>query len=195
MSMLRAFIAAELPETTRAEVWNQTARLRQNLGAEAVRWVSAENLHLTLKFIGDIPSAHLDFLKQALTRVANAAQPFDLRLTHLGSFPTSKLPRVLWAGVHAPATLTALSQALETALVKLGYKAEIRAFAPHLTIGRIKPTASQTETVQVRDFLQSFQLGAIGAARVNSICLFQSDLRPTGSVYTKLFSADFKNPI
>lgn len=193
MSILRAFIAIKLPTNVCAEIWNQTARLRQALETDSVRWTAAQNLHLTLKFIGEIPAAHLDFLKQALTQTATSAQPFDLHITNLGSFPTSKPARVLWAGFHAPTALYTLIQALEAATLKLGYKAEERAFSPHLTLGRVKQTASPAELAKIRDLLPKFQLGKISPARVDSIHLFQSDLRPTGSVYTKLFSAPLKD--
>lgn len=188
---IRAFIAIELPAPLRQEIIKQTARLHQQLGEDLIRWVPPENMHLTLQFLGDVPINHLDFLKQALSQIADHSSAFDLQLSGLGSFPNAKQPRILWMGIHAPA-LNPFQQNVEAAMNKLGYKKEERPFSPHLTLGRAKQTNSPTDSVKIRDVLQSIQLGKIGIARVNSVHLFKSDLTPAGSEYTKLFSANFK---
>jgi 2'-5' RNA ligase len=189
---LRAFIALELPASLRQEIIKQTDRLRQQLGEDLIRWVPSENMHLTLKFLGDVPNNHLDFLKQALLQIADQSSAFDLQLSGLGSFPNSKMPRVLWIGIHAQTALHVFQQTLETTINKLGYKKEERPFSPHLTLGRARQNNSPADSVKIRDALQSIQLGKIGTARVNSVHLFKSDLTPAGSEYTKLFSANFK---
>ena len=188
---IRAFIAIELPVSLHQEIIKQTARLRQQLGEDLIRWVPSENMHLTLKFLGDVPINHLDFIKQTLSQVAENSITFDLQLSGLGSFPNSKQPRILWIGIHAPA-LHAFQQNVEASMNKLGYKKEERPFSPHLTLGRAKQNNSPMDSVKIRDALQAIQLGKIGTARVNSVHLFKSDLTPAGSEYTKLFSANFK---
>jgi 2'-5' RNA ligase len=189
---LRAFIALELPAPLRQEIIKQTDRLRQQLGEDLIRWVPSENMHLTLKFLGDVPNNHLDFLKQALLQIADQSSAFDLQLSGLGSFPNSKMPRVLWIGIHTQTALHVFQQTLETTINKLGYKQEERPFSPHLTLGRARQNNSPADSVKIRDALKSIQLGKIGTARVNSVHLFKSDLTPAGSEYTKLFSANFK---
>jgi 2'-5' RNA ligase len=188
---IRAFIAVELPASLREQIIKQTDRLRQPLGEDLMRWVPSENMHLTLKFLGDVPANHLDFIKQALSQIAKQFSAFDLQLSGLGSFPNSKQPRVLWVGIHAPALHT-FQQNIENGMNKLGYKKEERPFSPHLTLGRARQPNSPIDSVKIRDALQSIQLGKIGTARVNSVHLFKSDLSPAGSEYTKLFSANFK---
>jgi 2'-5' RNA ligase len=189
MSLIRAFIAAEIPNTIQTAIVAQTSRLRNTLGDNLIRWIPSQNLHLTLKFLGDIAGSHLDFLKQAIAQTAGASPAFDLQLSGFGSFPNLKLPRILWVGLHAPASLLSLQRSIESAVVKLGYKKEDRAFSPHLTIGRVRQNLSPAELQKIRTALESFQLGNIGTARVNSIHLFKSDLNPNGAEYTKLFSA------
>lgn len=189
---IRAFIAIELSESVRQAITKQTTRLRQYIGEELIRWVSLENIHLTLKFLGEVPSNHLGFIKQSLAQTAAPFSAFDLQIGGLGSFPNSKLPRVLWVGIHAPATLPTLHQNIEAAMDKLGYKKEERPFFPHLTLGRARQNISPTDSVKIRDALQAIQLGNIGTARVNSVHLIKSDLNSTGSEYTKLFSVNFK---
>ncbi len=189
MSSIRAFIAIELPAATQDAIQKQTARLRQTLGNDIVRWVPAHNMHLTLKFLGDIAAAHVEFIKHSLLAMVDTYPGFDLQIGGLGSYPNSKRPRVLWVGLHAPATLASLQRSVESAMEKLGYEKEMRAFSPHLTIGRVRQTVSSAELQKIRNALESTQLGNIGTTRVDSVHLFKSDLQPTGSVYTKLFSA------
>ncbi|HRQ23542.1 MAG TPA: RNA 2',3'-cyclic phosphodiesterase [Anaerolineales bacterium] len=189
MNPLRVFIAIDLPETIQEALEKQTARLRQTLGDGTVRWVPAKNMHLTLKFIGNIAASHLDFLKQLLAQSANAHPPFDLQIGGIGSFPNAKRVRVIWAGIHAPAELTSLQRSIEAGAVRLGYEKEERAFSPHLTLGRVRQTAAPADIQKVAAALGNIQLGSIGIARVDSVHLYKSELRREGSVYTRLFSA------
>jgi 2'-5' RNA ligase len=194
MSLLRAFIAIELPTSTLDAIKKQTAHLHQVLGNDSIRWVPAQNMHLTLKFLGDIATSHVDFLKQLLTREADSHPQFDLQLGGLGSFPNSRRPRLLWIGIHAPADLASLQKSVEAGTSRLGYEQEERAFSPHLTIGRTRQSVSQPELQKIRAALDTIQLGNIGTAKVDSIHLFKSDLQPSGSIYTKLFSAPLTKP-
>ena len=194
MSLLRAFIAIELPKNTLEAIEKQTASLRQTLGNDIIRWVPTQNMHLTLKFLGDIASSHVDFLKQLLTREADSHPQFNLQLGSLGSFPTSRRPRLLWIGIHAPPELASLQKSIEAGTSRLGYEQEERGFSPHLTIGRTRQSISQLELQKIRAALGTIQLGNIGTAKVDSIHLIKSDLQPNGSVYTKLFSAPLSKP-
>jgi RNA 2',3'-cyclic 3'-phosphodiesterase len=189
MNPLRVFIALDLPETIQESLEKQTVRLRQTLGDGTVRWVPAKNLHLTLKFIGNIAASHLDFLKQLLAQTADAHPPFDLQIGGIGSFPNAKRVRVIWVGMHAPAELTSLQRSIEAGAVRLGYEKEERPFSSHLTLGRVRQTAAPAAIQKVAAALGDIQLGNIGIARVDSVHLYKSELRREGSVYTKLFSA------
>jgi RNA 2',3'-cyclic 3'-phosphodiesterase len=194
MSLLRVFIAIELPAPVCDAIQKQTARLRQTLGNDIIRWVPTQNMHLTLKFLGDTTSSHLEFLKQLIVRESDLHPQFDLQLGGLGAFPNSRKPRLLWIGIHAPADLAALQKSIETGAARLGYEPEERDFSPHLTIGRVRQTVSPPELQKVRATLDTIQLGNIGMARVDSIHLFKSDLQPSGPIYTKLFSALLSKP-
>jgi 2'-5' RNA ligase len=190
--IIRAFIAIELPEIIQQAIIKQTARLRQNISGDLIRWTPVGNIHLTLKFLGDVPSNHLDFVKQSLAQTAKSSLSFDLQVGGLGSFPNSKQPRILWVGIHAPPELNTLQENIDTAMDRLGYKKEDRPFSPHLTLGRARPNISPENSVKIRDTLQSIQLGNIGTARVNSVHLIKSNLNSTGPEYTNLFSANLK---
>src|ERR1044071_1249338 len=191
MSLLRAFIAVELPLEIRKTVCTATSKLQNEIGA-LVRWVPIENMHLTLKFLGDVSPSNVELLSQMLRAEMELFNCFDLRLNGLGSFPNLKRPRVLYIGIQAPAALEALQRGIESASNRLGYGSEEPGFSPHLTIGRVKQNITATEQQTIRHALESTKIDLLGTARVNSVELFKSDLRPTGSVYTRLYSASLR---
>lgn len=193
MNQIRTFIAIDLPKQTLDSIERQTARLRKGLGDDLVRWVSISNLHLTLKFIGNIAASHIEFLKQMLTQTAESHPNFDVQIGGVGSFPSSKRPRVIWVGVHAPAEFASLQKNIETGVTRLGYEKEERPFSPHLTLCRVRPNIDATGIQKIRTELDHFQLGSIGSARIEAVHLYKSDLHSGGSVYTKLFSVPLKN--
>ena len=191
MSLLRAFIAVELPHEIQQAIYDKaTALLKKTTGA-LVRWVPTENVHLTLKFLGDVSLSSVELLSQMLRIEAASARCFDVLVHGLGSFPSLKRPRVIYIGIQAPVGLETLQHGVEAGSRRLGYESEDRAFSPHLTIGRVRQDASPSDLQKIRLALENFHIDSLGTARVDSVHLFKSDLKPTGSVYTKLFSAPF----
>jgi 2'-5' RNA ligase len=192
MNQIRTFIALDFPLSILDSIEQQTKRLRQTLGNDVIRWVLTHNLHLTLKFLGNIPVSHLEFLKQMLAQATDSITQFDLQIGGVGSFPNSNRPRVLWVGIHAPAALSNLQKAIEKGAKRLGYEKEERPFSPHLTLGRVRQGLDGKDLQKIRNALSSIQLGKIGIARVDSVHIYKSDLNSEGSVYTKLFSTPLR---
>lgn len=192
MSLLRAFIAVEIPSGIRTMIGESTARLRADIGP-LVRWVPVENMHLTLKFLGDVSAANIEMLSQILRAEAGLFDCFEVQVGGLGCFPNVKRPRVLYIGIQAPAALEALQRGLEAASRRLGYESEERGFSPHLTIGRVRQGVTSAEQQSIRRALEQTQIDSLGTARVDSLHLYKSDLKPSGSVYTRLYSAPLKN--
>ena len=188
MSSLRAFIAVELPLELRQDIWQAMSDLRRDTGP-LIRWVPVENMHLTLKFLGEVPSENVEVLTQMIQGQADSFNCFDIHLTGIGAFPRSKRPRVIYIGIQAPAALEAFQRQMESATHRLGYKPEERVFAPHLTIGRVRQHVSADDQQKIRRSLKESTIDSLGTARVNSVHLYKSDLKPTGPLYTKLFSA------
>lgn len=183
MSMIRAFIALEIPPVLQDEISRASAGLKQKLG-DSVRWVAPHNLHLTLKFLGDVPRPGLDALALALGAELGRLPLFELTLAEFGVFPNSKRPRVLWVGVQAPPALEQVRRVVEACAARLGLAPEEKKpFSPHLTIGRVRETASPAG---LQAALQGFRPGRLGAFTVEGLRLFRSDLRPQGPIYTSL---------
>jgi len=193
MSLLRAFIAVEIPSGIHQAIEKQSAPIQAALHASQVRWVPMKNIHLTLKFLGDVSPANLEMLEQMLCAEVGQHPEFELEFGGLGAFPSPKRPRVIWIGIQAPAGLEALQHGIEAATATLGYPVEQRPFSPHLTIGRVKQSTGSTDMQQIRTALEKTKVGWLGSAQVTAVHLFKSDLKPTGAEYTKLFSAPLKN--
>ena len=189
MSLLRTFIAIEIPQHIHKAIEDRTAGLKAALGPSLVRWVPVENIHLTLKFLGDISPANVELLAQMLTQEARQQQVFEIRFEGLGVFPNPRRPRVLWIGIQAPASLEALQHGIEAAITRLGYPGEARPFSPHLTIGRVKQNVGGEGMQSIRSAVQATHIGALGTAQVTNLALFKSELKPTGAVYTRLLAA------
>jgi 2'-5' RNA ligase len=189
MGLLRAFLAAELPAPLQDAIQTATVGLRQALGNDLIRWVPAHNVHLTLKFLGDVSPSSLDLIKHMLETEAAQCQPFDISVEGLGTYPNPRRPRILWIGLEAPAALASLQRAIEAAAARLGYETEERSFSPHLTIGRVRQNVSAADLQKIRSVLEGSTIGLLGTTRVDAIHLYKSELQPAGSIYTKLFSA------
>jgi len=192
---MRAFVAVNLNEELRRAVAETQDKLRAT-GAE-VKWVKAETLHLTLKFLGWIEDVRLPEVIAALESALAGATAFTLRLEGVGGFPTPTAPRVIWVGVKEGAPeLSALAQRVEAALEPLGFEREDafvrrsgttspakadRGFSPHVTIGRSKGPGGRRELAAV---MQEESERAFGEMQVTRVELMRSDLRPSGPIYT-----------
>jgi RNA 2',3'-cyclic 3'-phosphodiesterase len=153
----------------------------------AFRWVAPSHLHATLKFLGDVPEAKLVAVYHALNRAAAGQQPFGLTARTLGCFPSSRRPRVLWMGLDDPQQgLGNVFQQLDSALADVGFPLEDRPFHPHLTLARIRHPQSCPPFIAL---LSSYQTRCFGDISVDRIEVFQSQLQPTGAVYTVLHTA------
>jgi RNA 2',3'-cyclic 3'-phosphodiesterase len=189
MSMLRAFIAIDLPGDLQKAISQTIGLLQKNAGSSGVRWVAAENIHLTLKFLGDVSPSSLASIQDMLKTESGLHPRFHLKVGGLGTFPSQKRLRVVWLGVDTPPELVSLQRGLESASTKLGYTPETRPFSPHLTLGRVRENVTTAELIALTSALKENKINALGVFLVEEIHLFKSDLLPGGSVYTRLYSA------
>jgi 2'-5' RNA ligase len=170
--MIRLFVAVDLPD----EVKDGLGALCS--GVSGAKWVRREQMHLTLRFIGDADDNQFEAIKAALGSIS--ALTFAMRLEGVGQFPPKGKPRVLWVGVKAPPALAALQQTVNTSLDKLGLPPEDHPFSPHITLARLKTPPPPESTRQFFDRHAAFKTDAFP---VESWILFSSQLMPQGSIY------------
>jgi RNA 2',3'-cyclic 3'-phosphodiesterase len=186
---IRAFIAIELPEEIRQalnSVEQQIQAKAGEAGRRAVRWVAASNIHLTLKFLGEVSASNLQALTRKIREEVQQHPPFSFTIHGLGAFPNTRRPRVLWVGVEAPAELVVMQKAIEAETRRLGYPAEERPFSPHLTLGRTSQNARPEEIALLANALSGINPGVLGQVQAEEITLYRSELRPSGAVYSVL---------
>lgn len=188
MNVVRAFIAIDISPAIHEQLHQVCEHLDGVLDGMPVRWVPIENIHLTLKFLGDVSETNLVHINEALTTAGAAHKPFELSVGGLGVFPSVHRPRVIWVGVETNDKCHSFQQRIETDAERLGYVAEKREFSAHLTLGRVNRSASSQEVREIGELLSEEKQGFLGAERVSAVHLYKSDLKPSGAVYTKLFS-------
>jgi 2'-5' RNA ligase len=175
---MRLFTGLDLPGDLIANLEELIRRLKP---AARIRWSPPANLHVTIKFIGEWPEARLGELKTALGGLPGRAV-IPVRIRRVGFFPNPYSPHNFWCGIDAPG-LPELAADVDSATAALGVARDKRGFSPHLTLARIK---DQVELQPLREAIAALPALEFGGFTADSFFLYQSTLRPSGSVYTKL---------
>ena len=170
--MLRLFVAIALPEDIRTRLSMLCG------GVPGARWLSPETMHLTIRFIGEVPESTLSDIELALRQVH--APGFEIMLDGVGSFGNGDRPRVIWAGVERSPALDHLHGKIESALVRSGLPPEGRKFTPHVTLARLKGA----KRGRVGDFLAAHNPFRAGPVRIRQFTLFSSFLSHSGAIHT-----------
>jgi len=188
---MRTFIAIELSDEIRERLVQIESHLKY-AGAD-VKWVEKDNIHLSLKFLGEVSEEKNPEIKSILDQISKTTGPFELSLNlskevpgtfFIGAFPNIDHPRVIWVGLNKGAEESkTLAERIDDELSKIGFQKESRPFAAHLTIGRVR-SGKNREALSGK--MKSYQFSAISCQLIESICLFQSTLTPKGPIYTKL---------
>ena len=176
---MRAFVGVPVDKAVAARIY----AVRTAFGGGAVRWIPAENLHLTLKFLGDVEEAQVASIRSVLREALAGAAGFPVTARGLGVFPDARRPRVLWVGLAAR-ELVRIAGRVERALEPLGVERAAARFRPHATIGRWR--RPETTGVDLREELASWRDREFGTFRIDEVTLYRSVLRPAGAVYTAL---------
>ena len=185
----RVFCAIELPELVRARLEDHVSRLRKEVLDAAASWSRVENIHLTLKFFGDVEVNRIPRISDAAARAVKEFSTFQIGVGGTGVFPRASRAQVLWIGVSDPSgQLTALQDRLENECAAEGFPKEDREYRPHLTIARLrKPEgARQLADTHVRMQFEPIEVG------VKELVVFRSELSPKGSKYTVISAADLR---
>lgn len=177
----RIFIAIELPAIVRQKLKAHIDGLRSALPDVRASWSREDNLHLTLKFLGDTPVTKVEALEQAAQRAASRVEPFEIVVGGCGAFPPKGQPRVLWIGIEDPSgRLALLHRALEDECANAGFPYEERPFHPHLTIARIRKPHDSRQLAVVHKEIR-FEPETVFASE---LAVIRSELRSEGSRHT-----------
>ncbi len=182
---MRAFIAIELSP----EINDSLSQIQSHLKySEAdVKWIETGNIHLTLKFLGDITEEKCAKIRSILDAISGSTKPFEISIKDIGAFPNINYPRVIWVGLDkGTAESKAFAENIVEELLKIGFQKEPRPFAPHLTIGRVR---SPKNKEVLKEKIGNCQLPITKSHSVVSVVLFESKLSPKGPTYTKLHEA------
>ena len=188
MDKLRAFIAIELPPEIKGELQSIQTSLQKGQ-YNYVKWVDTQNMHLTLKFLGDINHPQIDSVCSAIETSAHDVHPFSLYLQDAGAFPSLDRPNIIWAGLQGDLKILCTWQkSLEQNLKPLGFTPESRPFSPHLTLGRLRENATLLERQSLGRQLAEIHLQPGGPMIVDALSLVHSHLTSKGPIYTILRS-------
>lgn len=181
----RAFLAVNLTSEVREALSVKQRQFRSEFPPMA--WVRPESIHLTLKFLGNIDEVHVESLRQSVAKAIKDLSGFLVEAQGFGVFPHLRMPRIFWVGLTETEQLIRLAARLEKAVSDLGFLSEAKSYHPHLTLARIK----EHQRIVGQAIGKSEALSepfSFGYLPVHQICLFKSDLKPTGSIYTQLWA-------
>lgn len=180
--MKRLFVAIDLPDTVRDSLSDIQG------GVPGARWIDWENLHLTLRFVGDVHENVADDIDMALSGIV--APQFDVKINQLGLFESRGEPKSLWAGIERNPALKHLRDRIESTVQRIGLAPESRKFCPHITLARLKYPAFD----RLQAHLARHNLMQVPPFTVHGFTLFSSQLSKNGSIYTPEACYRLKEP-
>ena len=187
--MPRIFIAVRMPDEVIEKISRISNYFQKQTPKEALKWVETENLHLTLKFLGEVPEQMLTKAQPILSTVASKQRPFIVDIAGLGMYPHARQPRVVWLGIGGAEPLIALHDQLDAALARIGLREETRPYNPHLTLARVRQRTSRETAGTVGKTLSGFKVDSLGSFSVRDIHLVESQLTAQGPIYITRFTA------
>ncbi len=190
--VIRAFVAIELPEDVKGALEAIMRQLRDRLTNPDIKWVAPQSLHLTLKFLGQVPTARIEDVQGRLANMCAMASPMQFEVKALGAFPSTGSPRVIWVGLGGDiARLTSLAGHIDATLSELGFQRETRPFTPHLTIARIRQGITGRTRAAIRTALSETEVTEGIRFQATTLTLMRSQLLPGGAVYSRLALVSF----
>jgi RNA 2',3'-cyclic 3'-phosphodiesterase len=190
MEKIRTFIAIELPGDLKTELGRLQAKLR--VDKPRVKWVSPNNIHLTLKFLGDVEPSMICSISQAMTEAVQGIPAFDLNVQQLGVFPNPQRVQVVWIGLGGQLDILGnLFHSLEDKIAKLGFPPEKRGFTPHLTLARLGDEVLPDDRKRLGDFISGCKADINYTIKATALSLMKSQLTREGAIYTRIGMAEF----
>lgn len=189
---IRSFVAIELPQNVKNELAQLEGKL-ERAGDRFVKWVNPRAIHLTLKFLGNVPTKQIPEISNVIEQASKGTPPLHLQIASLGVFPNVNRPRVLWVGIKGETdSLQGLQQKIDSALVSLGFAEEKQPFTPHLTLARIREGTPFIDRKDFGELVMSTDFESKHPISVETINLVKSQLTPEGAIYTCLLTVQLQ---
>ncbi len=185
---MRTFVAIDFSPEIRKKIGEIIEYFKTQTPDYALKWVEPQNLHMTIKFLGELSEGHLRTIKDVLSDTLEGRSAFEIEVTGMGMYPSTQKPRVIWLGVEGSEPLKDIHQSLDQALQKASIPPDKRGLSPHLTIARVR---RNVETLIVQDIgktLSQFKIDSLGKCTIDRIVLYKSTLTPSGPIYDPLLS-------
>jgi len=178
---IRCFIAVNLHDETRKALGSVITELKK-AGAD-VKWVPVDNIHLTMKFLGNTDASLIPEITESLSKKLSHYNAFYITIAGVGCFPSERRPKVIWVGIEDVAVLQDIQKDIDAVMVKFGYAPEERPFSPHLTVGRVRSLKMVPGLMNRFEDFRKFDLGRV---EVSEVYIMKSELKPAGAEYTSL---------
>jgi len=188
--VIRSFFACELSPDILIKIRDLTIDLKATL-AQQVKWVSTQNMHLTIQFLGDFKQSDIPVVKDQLQQALASIKPFELHIQGMGAFPSPARAKVIWLGIDPQPALADLFHLVTSQTKRLGYPSEGRPFSAHITLGRVKPDILPADLVKIKSTIQTREKIDLGTQTVKDLHFIKSNLTPDGPHYTDIFVLPF----
>lgn len=186
---MRTFIAVDFPPGMIKKIDKIIQYFKKHLPKKEIKWVSADKLHLTIKFMGELPEKKLPEVRSIIQDAVLTQPAFKIGIQGLGMYPNQNKPRVIWLGITGKEPLNALHRILDQVLEEAGIQPEHRKFSPHLTLARIRRGSNQETVREIGKTLCQFKVDSLGQILVEHISFYKSTLTPKGPIHTLLLKA------
>ena len=187
--ILRTFIAIDFSPEIIRKISGIIKYFKTKTPAGALKWVAPENLHLTIKFLGEVPEGNLDKIKALINQTLVDTQAFGIGVEGLGMYPSAQKPRVIWLGIKGGEPIIKIHERLDSQLENLDIRPDNRGFSPHLTIARVRRNTDRETVKVIGETLSAYKVDSLGVCTIDHVVLYKSDLTPKGPIYTELLSS------
>lgn len=187
--MPRLFIAVQIPTDLITKITEISDYFQTQVPPNSMKWVDPANLHVTVKFLGEIPAEDIERIQTVLLQSVEGIAPFDLSIEKLGMYPNNQQPRTIWLDIQGKKPIKAYHDKLDSLLQKAGFEKDRKSYSPHLTLARVCQRTDRETTHQIGEKLSAFKVDSLGTLKVGAVDLIQSKLTPQGPIYTTLYSA------
>lgn len=183
---IRSFIAIPISKPIKDSIQSIIHILQQKCSNKSIKWVETNNIHLTIKFLGDSELYNLNHLANQIHNSLEKMRSFNLAFSILGAFPSIRNPRVLWVGCQINEQITNLYNLIDNICVENGFISDSKPLSPHITIGRVKNPLSEAVSLQLNDVMTSLKVVDLGSQQIKNFFLYKSELKPKGPIYTPI---------